>query len=165
MVESSEVYLRGARKGMLKIPAIKRLVRQHNKASQIKGIANIKDYDTLIKRLAQNGYRVDHEKQMLIQTRGQKYFPVKAEKALKTLKARQVVKPATAEEIVRQRQRRRVFREQGDIDKEIDRLMATSERVERRNKFLKEINTEAERKRKDRRKRFLKEGQPFRSTG
>ena len=164
MVESSEVYIRGPRKGMLKIPAIKRLVRQHNKASQIKGIANIKDYDTLIKRLSQNGYMVDHKNQMLRQTRGTKYFPIKAEKGLKTLKAKQV-KPATAEEIVRQRQRRRVFREQGDIDKEIDRLMATSEKLERRNKFLEEIKNQDEKKRKERRKQFLKQQKPFRSTG
>jgi len=161
----SEVYLRGARKGMLKIPAIKRLVRQHNKASQIKGIANITDYDELIKTIAKNGYRIDHQKQMLIATRGQKYFPVKAEKGLKTLKARQVEKPVTAEQIVRQRQRRRVLREQGDIDKEIETLMKTSDRIQNRNKFLKEINTEAEAKRKERRKKFLKEQKPFRTTG
>ena len=160
----SEVYLTGARKGMLKIPAIKRLVRQHNKASQIKGIANITNYDALIKRLAQEGYMVDHAKQMLRETRGTKYFPKKDEKGLKTLKAR-AVKPTTAEQIVRQR-RRRVFREEGDIDKEIDRLMTMSDKLEKRNKFLEEIRKDPnEKKKKERRKKFIQEKNKFRSTG
>jgi len=60
----SDTYLRGKNKGKLKLPAIRRLVRAHNKASKI-NITKL-NYEQTLKKLTDEGYTIDHDKKRLI---------------------------------------------------------------------------------------------------
>ena len=60
----SDTYLRGKYKGQLKLPAIRRLVRAHNKASKI--VITKLNYEQTLEKLKKEGYTIDHEKKKLI---------------------------------------------------------------------------------------------------
>jgi len=60
----SETYLRGKYKGQLKLPAIRRLVRAHNKASKI--VITKLNYEQTLEKLRKEGYTIDHDKKKLI---------------------------------------------------------------------------------------------------
>lgn len=56
-------YVSGPRRGMLKFPALKKLIKEHEQASKI-DIRKL-TYDQVIDKLKNNGFRLDHKKARL----------------------------------------------------------------------------------------------------
>jgi len=56
-------YVSGARRGMLKFPALKKLIKEHEQASKI-DIRKL-TYDQVIDKLKNNGFKLDHKKARL----------------------------------------------------------------------------------------------------
>lgn len=56
-------YVSGPRRGMLKFPALKKLIKEHEDASKI-DIRKL-TYDQVIEKLKNNGFKLDHKKARL----------------------------------------------------------------------------------------------------
>ena len=133
---NADKYTTGKRKGMLKLPAIRKLVREHAKASKI----NIDKltYEQTINKLKNNGFILNHEK-MKITTSTRLNKPSKKQLLLMD-KA-----PSTrAELIASQPKGRKKVEQKGDVRVNLARLQREADRKKKRKEFLLKVGLGSE---------------------
>lgn len=129
-------YTTGKRKGMLKLPAIRKLVREHAKASKI----NIDKltYDQTINKLKNNGFILNHEK-MRITTSTRLNKPSKKQLLLMDKP------PSTRAELIASKPKgRKKIEQKGDVRVNVARLQREADRKEKRKQFLLKVGLGSE---------------------
>jgi hypothetical protein len=142
-------YKSGKLKGELTAPELRRLIKEHNKLMSIK-IPPKTDRDGLIKLIKDNGYKINHEDQMLIPVvqmkRKQKVkLPPKPSKEFST-ELLQKKEQAKIDKDKKKKQERKVLIEKGkEIQKKIDENK-NKKKKEFKDKLKSNINNKMEEK-------------------